>query len=446
MSVSLPQVTEYLIRKYRLVSTQAQIRAKSETINMMGDDTESAKAEAFNVTIKNHDGVAGATDFATAMRMHSPSEKMRWTVSDLIPWYGQITFDAQTMKRSTTGSMINLKESELDGIFRNAMGRMDYDIWSNRDCVLGRASAVSGTTTQTVTLTVAGAYNNFQVGEYIEAWQDAGAGITTTVRSADSIWKVASIAPTSNQIVLTRVQRPGQAVAASGVIATTNGGDHLVRYGDRSATSGGVRLYGIPFFIPSADPSDTVLGVTRNGSPVTSGWRFGFAGSINETIKKSMVNFGRTMDIKGDDIKSMKHCVCISYDDWYRLEAEADSNVLRDPALEQTFGAQTLAVNTVVGRLAVKPFVNVPAGRLYGITFSTWKFYRLGDLFEVVKDDGLTVTRLGDGTPGAVLTAGHPAVNALGNDNQGDGYAMRLRGFHHMLPEAPAMNWTAPTV
>lgn len=447
MSVNLAQLRNYFIQRFELASTQAQIKAKAETLAMCEEDSESAKADAFNVTIKNYGGIGGGTGFAESMRVHSPSASMRWTVSEMIPRYAQITFDRQTLLRATTGALIKSKQSEIDDVVGNEMGYLDFDLWTDRNAVAGRVSAVGGTAAApVVTLTVAGAYNNFQVGAVYEAWTDAGAGITNTLRSTDSLWRVTGRDPGANTVTFERVQRLFQASAASGVLATTNGGDHLVRYSDRNTTSGGQRLYGIPFFIPAVAPADTVLGVTRTGDPVHSGWRFGYQGSINETIKRSMVSFGRTMDIKGDAIRSKKHVVCVSYDDWYRLEAEADSNVIRDPQMEQVFGAQTLAVNTVIGRLPVKPYVNIAPGRMYGITWSTWCFYRLGPTMDIVRDDGLTMRVLGDGQPGAVLTAGHPAINALGNDNQGDGTSMRFAGYHHFLPKFPAANWTAPTV
>ena len=66
----------------------------------------------------------------------------------------------------------------------------------------------------------------------------------------------------------------------SGSAGDVADGDYAFAIGSKDAY-----MPGIPTFIPSSAPTDTLFGVPRTGQgPALSGWRFSYVGSISETI------------------------------------------------------------------------------------------------------------------------------------------------------------------
>jgi hypothetical protein len=418
-SVTQTALAEYFIKRFNMVGRDAEYQRNRPTLSWIPRDTEKLKqGDGFYETVKVAGGWGGTPDWVTGNQYHAVSTKMRWAVTDPYAQYSRVTFDNLSLARNNLGTLIDIKGSEAEDVKEAMLNTLEFQLWSAGSGVRGVVSAIAGTAAaRVVTLVTPSDVYNFPHGTHIELADEEDGGTARTDKH-----KVVSIDPINGKITLTRL---------SGASDDVTAGDFIFARG-ASASNDAANpnvMPGIPKFIPSTDPSDTYLGVTRSADPATSGWRFPFRSSISETIQRAFAQMGRFVN-RG----AAKFVVILSTMDWLKLSMEREGRIMEDPSAMQKWGLTGLAVNTPFGPITCISVPQLGDGRGYIIDWSTWKLYTLKNLPHVVDEDGQTFVRGGIET-----VSGNEHLN-------GDFVAMQMRIWTQLLCLQPLGNATFPTV
>lgn len=412
-STNTTALAEYMVKRFNLVGRDAEYGKNRFTLTHMPRDTERLKqGDGFYETVKVGRGYSGSPDWVQGNKYHKPSKKQRWAVTDPYPQYGHITFDTLLLQRNNLGTLLDVKGTEAEDVKEGMLNDCEFDLWSDGNGALGRIGTLGGTAgTRILTLATPSDVFNFEYGMMLVADTQAdGAGT-----AHDDVYEVTDLDPVGGKITCTLREDNSDAWLAN---------DYLFVIGSK-----GSRMPGIPAFIPSSDPSDTLLGVTRTANPATSGWRFTFKASIAETISRAFSFMGRWVDHgKG------KYVVCLSTMDWLLLSMEREGRAApTDPRGVEKWGLETLAVRTAFGTIHCVAVPQLADGRGYIIDFSSWKLYTLRNLPHVIDEDGQMFVRGGVGT-----VSGNEHIN-------GDFIKMQFRLWKILLCLRPMANATFPT-
>lgn len=404
-------LSDYFVKRFNLAGRDAEYKRNRVTLAMLPrNTTRLAQGDGFYETVRVADAWSDSPDFASGMAYFSNDKTFRWLVGDPYVQYGRATFDGLLLARNNVGTIIDTKGAAIDGVGNNMLDSLEFQLW-NTTAARGRIAVSGGTASARIwTLTTEDDVYNFPVNVVLTAsTTDTGAG---TDRA--DIYKVTSVDPINKQVYATRVSGSSNDVVVN---------DYLFSIGSKDAY-----MPGIPTFIPSSDPTDTIFGVTRTGQgPALSGWRFSYVGSISETIQRAYAKMGRYVNRS-----AMRFTVCLSPDDWLLLSLEEQGQVIRDPAADQVFGTAVLSVRTPFGLVPCVAIPQMKSGRMWGIDWTSWELYTLKNLPHVIDDDGRVMQRLAPGSPS-------------GNNLNGDGVEMRFRIWKVLLCLAPIANFTAPT-
>ncbi len=405
-------LAEYFIRKYNLVGRDVEYTKNRPTLGMVPRNTEKLKqGDVFYETLRIANGFSGSPDWVEGNKNYTPSTKVRWTIGDPFAQYGRLTFDSLALARNTVGTLIDIKGSEADGVRDEMLNTCEFELWNDGSGSRGRASVVTGTTTITVTLGTPSDLYNIPVGALIKGNTVADGSGT----SRDNVYRVLDlIDPILGKFTALLITDNSEAMVAN---------DYIHVLGSQNAY-----MPGIPTFIPSSAPADTLYGVVRTGNPALSGWRFPFKASISETIQRSFSTMGRWVNRAAG-----KFVVCLSTTDWLLLSMEREGRVFEDPGAMQTWGLSGLTVRTSFGPITCVAIPQMSDGRGYIIDWSSWSLYTLKNLPHVVDEDGMTFVRLGIGT-----VSGSEHLN-------GDALAMQFRMWKVLLCLQPMSNATFPT-
>lgn len=405
-------LADYFVRRYNLASRDAAYAKDRVTLSALPRNGERLKqGDGFYVTVRVADGWSDSPDFKSAMKYYTPGKTFRWFVGDPYAQYGRATFEGLMLARNNVGTLIDLKGTEVDGISNNMLDSLEFQLWNDGSGARGQISVSAGTAASRVwTLATATDVYNFAIGAILTAsTTNTGAGTDRV-----DIYKVTALDPQNGKIFADRVSGSSSDVAAN---------DYLFTIGSKDKY-----CPGIPSFITSTDPTDTLFGVARtNMGPVLSGWRFPYVASIAETIQRSFAVMGRWVN------KAQKRfAVCLSAMDWLALSLEQDARVVKDDTAMQKWGTEGLIVRTPFGPVTAIAIPQLKDGRGYIIDYTTWTLYTLGNLPHVIDDDGKVFQRLG---------ADDPANNNL----NGDGIEMRFRIWKVLLCDMPMSNATFAT-
>jgi hypothetical protein len=405
---------DYFVQRFNLANRDAEYKKNRVTLARLRRDAKRlTMGSAFFETVRIADAYSGSTDFTTGMSVYNVSQTFRWLVGAPFAQYGRLTFEGLLLKQNDTGTIIDLKSTEADGVAMGMLDTVERNIWQDGFGDLGQISVLGGSAAvRVITLAVASDVYNFLRGMPVVF------NVSRTAAGANrtDIYVVTSLNPVTAQVTLTRTSGAAGDVAAN---------DFAFVQGTKD-TAGGVAQYmpGIPQFIPAADPSDTLYGVTRSGDPAISGWRFPFEGSMAETIQRAFSKMGRFVNRAAANF-----AVCLSTNDWLTLSLEPQSQVVRDPTAMQRFGVDGLSVNTPYGPVTCIMIPQMRDGRGYILDWTSWVLYTLGNLPHVINDDGNIFLRLAPGSP-------------TGNTLNGDGIEMRFRLWTVLLCNNPISNCT----
>lgn len=413
-TATVAALAEYFVQRFNLANRDAEYKKNRVTLARLRRDSKRlTMGSAFFETVRIADAYSATTDFTNGMANYSVSQTFRWLVGTPFVQYGRLTFDGLLLKQNDTGTLIDLKSVEADGVAAGMLDQVERNIWQDGFGDLGQISVLGGSAAvRVITLTVPSDVYNFLRGMPVTF------NVSRTASGANKvdIYVVTSLNPVTGQVTLTRTSGAGGDVAAN---------DFAFVQGSKD-TAGGVAQYmpGIPSFIPAADPSDTLYGVTRSGDPAISGWRFPFEGNLMETIQRAFSKMGRFVNRAAANF-----AVCLSTNDWLTLSLEPQGQVVRDPTAMQRFGVDGLVVNTPYGPVTAIMIPQMRDGRGYILDFTSWVLYTLGNLPHVINDDGNVFLRLAPGSP-------------TGNTLNGDGIEMRFRLWTVLLCNNPISNCT----
>jgi hypothetical protein len=412
-NVNQTNLAEYFIKRYNMIGRDAEYSKNRPTLSWMPRDTEKLKqGDGFYETVKVAGGWGGTPDWVTGNQYHQVSTKQRWAVTDPYAQYARLTFDNLSLSRNNLGTLIDIKGSEAEDVREAMLNTLEFQLWGDGSGSRGQIETLGGSeATRVLTLHTASDVYNFPHGTMFQGSTTATAGTLHT-----DIYKVTGIDPVAGQITATQVTNTGGQELADE--------DYLHVISSKAAV-----MPGIPTFIPSSAPSDTLKGVVRTGDPATSGWRFTFRSSISETIQRSFAQMGRFVNRA-----AAKFVVVLSTMDWLRLSMEREGRIMEDPSSFQKWGLTGLAVNTPFGPITCVAVPQLADNRGYIIDWSSWKLYTLKNLPHVVDEDGQTFVRGGIGT-----VSGSEHLN-------GDFIAMQMRIWTELLCLQPLSNATFPTI
>lgn len=323
--------------------------------------------------------------------------------------YAALTIDAKTMlaSRNNEGAFFKAREHEFERMVEQIGQHNEMNLWNDGTGSLGVVSADPGTNDYIDLVDVADAIN-FHEGMVCLFFDETAGGDLDPddPHATGGPYTVESVNYDTGRITFT---------AALNADIEIN--DHIARQGTEN-----LLFKGIPKWIPSSDPTDTLFGVDRTNYPQKlGGFRQSWLGTIEETAKKLDATL-RTFNQKG-------RVLWLSYANFNRLDIELGARGYRkEDGGKKVFGSMELKMMTPGGGVTVKaaPYLGDDAG--YLLDMDTWKLCHLGGLPHLVQDDGLAATRL---NPTAVTT---------GSANAGDGIEIRLRQFAQLLCTNPFSN------
>lgn len=408
---------DFYIKRFNLAGRDAEFSKNRVTLQRISRDASRLKdsGSSFDVTVRVADAWSDSPDFESGMKYYSQGKSFKWNVGTPYVQYGRVTFDGLLLNKSSASTIIDVKKTETEGVATNMLDSLEFQIWNDGSGARAQvgASGLGGTeAARQLTLTNAEQMYNLPQGT-IFFGSTSGTGSGGTDHS--DLYRVDYLDVQGNVLYATQITNTaGQELAAS---------DYLYSVGSK-----GAYMPGIPTFISAAAPTDTLYGLARTGTgEATSGWRFPFVNSINETVKRSFSTMGRWVNRAAANFS-----VCLSASDWFLLEQEMEGKAVYDPQATVKFGTEAILVRTMFGMVPVIGIPQMVSGRGYIIDWSTWTLYTLGNLPHVINDDGKVMQRLAPGSP-------------TGNNLNGDGVEMRYRIWKALLCDAPIANATFPT-
>lgn len=405
-------LVEYFKRTYSLPErTNMSLRKVTTLKQIPRNDSSLASGEAFYEVMDALKTASASHSFGPGMTDYTPSKAYRWLIDGPKTMYGRITLQGLALAQSPAGALINVKAKEADQETDYMMERLEKILWGDGAADIGRIAAAGlggSAATRVLTLSNAEDAYNFQHGQFLAA----NANRTGNVGSLRvDVYKVTGVNYVTGVVTADRFSGAGGDWANN---------DYIYIRGDYDSATAG-----IPGFIPATDPTSTpFLGVDRSLWPNhLAGWRYGFQGSIEETIKFTFSKMGRFVNKPAN-----RFAICLSTSDWYTLEQEMGARVVRDPAAEQTFGTGTILVRTTYGTVACIAIPVLTSGRGYLLDFTTWRFHHLRGVPHVIDDDGNVALRLPAEGTGA-----------------GDGIEIRFRCWYRLTCVYPIANATFAT-
>lgn len=341
----------------------------------------------------------------TALANASASQGIAWAVEPK-SFYAGISIDAKTMlaARNNEGAFFRIREREMETTLAQMGRRFEMALWSSGTGSIGQLLADSAATTFTLKKTADAI--KFHKNQKLNVYDDDGSGNPTGAARAGSPYTVSGVNYSTGVVTLT-----------AALNAAVEIDDHLVPEGDLDAVAAG-----IPKWIPSADPTDTLFGVARTNDPQKlGGWRGSWLGSIEETAK--------VLDSSIRRVNQKPKTLWLSYANFVRLDLELGARAIREADKgDHSFGSMRLKMLSPGGGIEVRTGPYVPEDAMFLLDMDTWEIHTLGSVPHLVQDDGLTAVRVGFGSAAE------------------DSIEMRLRAFWVPVCVNPFANGRAPIV
>ena len=209
----------------------------------------------------------------------------------------------------------------------------------------------------------------------------------------------------------------------TGVVAPTLN-DYIFIDGTYGKAPGGILA-----FLPATAPTsgDSFYSQDRSNYPeLLSGWRFNYEGTIKGTIIRSFSVLGRLV---APELVKGRLTMCLSAQDWARLQLEMEGQVRYDPDSMRKFGTNAIIVETHLGPVPCITIgaISDTAGIMYGIAWDSWHNAPVGTVPHIMQDDGLVFARIGQGSTAQ------------------DAVEMRLRAYDMTFCSIPAINFQCGT-
>ena len=320
-------------------------------------------------------------------------------------FYGGMSIDAKTMlaARDNEGAFFRIREREMESTLTQMGLRFEQALWSTGTGSIGQMLADPGAASDEFTLKNIADSIKFHVNQKLNVYDDSSGSPTGAARTG-SPYTVEAVNYTT-----------GVVRVSANFDAAVEINDHLVPEGDLDLVAAG-----IPAWIPTADPTDTLFGVVRTDYPQKlGGWRGTWRGTIAETAM--------FLDSDIRRVNQKPKTLWLSYANFVRLDLELGARGIREADKgSHSFGSMSLKMLSPGGGIEVRTGPYVPEHGMWLLDMDTWEIHTLGPIPHLVKDDGLTAVRVGFGA------------------NAEDSIEMRLRAFWTPVCVNPFSNGYAP--
>lgn len=291
--------------------------------------------------------------------------------------YAATWLDAEMIKATgdDKGAFVRGRQYEVDNMLKSLGNSLGHASYRSGSGALGTIVAGETLSDADFTLTNRGDAKHFRVGMQI---QFAAAETTGSLRDSGDYVTVTAVDEASGLITTDSVN-----LTAS--ITSIAAGDYVYARGDRNAKIKGLAAW-IPLTTPSV--SESFFGVDRSVQPQRlAGVRLN---QPNYPIEDLILEVGETVNEQGGD----PSVVFISHRRWVTLAKRLNAKV------EYTNGGGEMAsfsgsfpVYLSSGMVRVYPDSDCPDDRGYVLTMDSWTLHHLGELPEIVKDDGISALR-----------------------------------------------------
>ena len=291
--------------------------------------------------------------------------------------YAGTWIDAETIKATgdDKGAFVRGRQYEVDNMLKalgNSLGHAGYRSGSG---ALGTIIAGETLSDADFTLARRGDAKYFRVGMQL---QFAAAEITGSLRDSGDYVTVTAVD-----------EATGLITTDSGALATSitglTAGDYVYARGDRNLKIKGLAAW-IPLTAPA--PAESFFGADRSVQPNRlAGVRLN---APNYPIEDLILEVGETINEQGGE-----PTVCvISHRRWVTLAKRLNAKVEYDGGggAMASFGG-SFPVHLSSGVVRVYPDVDCPDDVGYVLTMDSWTLHHLGELPEIVRDDGISALR-----------------------------------------------------
>jgi hypothetical protein len=315
------------------------------------------------------------TGLRNAITGETSTQGLAWQITRA-KGYAAHSIDGETllgMKRDEN-AFFRAQEHEIDRLLKQMGLEFEQALFQDGSGKIGSISSDPGTGT-TFTLVNASDAINFHVGMQILFYPNSS-GALGTVRSGGT--RTVSLVNYDTGVITV-------SAAIDADVLSSGSLDWVVRSGNND-----LLFKGLPAWIPSADPTSSLFGITRsNYSPqVIGGHRQSYLGSIEETVKK--------LESKMRRLSSEPRQLWMSYANFNRLETELGAKAYRmEDGGEKVFGASALRMSTPGGGIVVRCSPFAPDTGAWLLDMSTWELKTLGAMPHVIDDDGQMARMIG---------------------------------------------------
>lgn len=305
------------------------------------------------------------------------SKHIKMTVTR-IKDYAATWLDAEMIKATgdDKGSFVRGRQYEIDNMLKALGNSMGHAAYRNGSGSLGTIVAGETVSDTNFTFTLRSDAKHVRVGTQL---QFAAAETTGALRDNGAYVTVTAVDESTGQVTVDST--------LNAAVPNIAAGDHVYYLGDRN-----LKLKGLAAWIPLTTPSggESYFGADRSVQPYRlAGVRLNQA---NYPIEDLILEVGETINEQGGD-----PTVCfISHRRWVTLAKRLNAKVEYDQgAVGGTMGsfAGSFPVYLSSGMIRVYPDSDCPDNRGYVLSMDSWKLHHLGELPELVRDDGLSAIR-----------------------------------------------------
>jgi hypothetical protein len=300
------------------------------------------------------------------------------------------------------GSFIDLAEMEMDGGLHAMTRRIAVELFRDGTGCIGKVAAGAPVNNAGGVLQI-GNYNGGTVGSDVDNFEQgmlvvAAASATGALRAGQAY--VVSVDRTSATPTVTLSATDGGAGSdPSALITGLTAGDFIFAKGDAMAGSGvPACVIGADGWLPTTAPTagDSFGGgVDRSADPQRlAGCRIdGTSGTNANAPLKELLVKGSALTAK---FGGRPGTGFVNWENWSGLEIDLGQNVVYGSVKASDnadIGFRSITIHGGRVPIEVVPDQNCPASRFYLLDQSTWGLYHLGDLPEIVDDDGVIMLR-----------------------------------------------------
>ncbi len=379
MSSTLTTWSNMLKARYTKEKVQNLTEADRPLLAMLRKDTEQ-QGSSLEVPLihVNPQGIAGSGIAAAQTNQTSVvAKKFSMTAGD---YFGSCYIGDKVMKasRGNPGAFLENKVAETDGLHEQMSDDLAIYLWGNGGGALGKRASAS---TNVITLAEGSDTLNFEEGMTIVASAADGSTSTDALRAGSTT--VASVERDAGTITL----------ASSAGITSFANNDFLFRSGDFFGNTGVTVVKGVQAFIPSANPTTPLWGMTRSSDPQRlGGCRVAASDYTAKTIDERIRILGSYMS--GRYKTPGATAGFLHPEDWTTLETVMAARGTR-PLVDDKTKFGFMKIDVVMGGrvVSIYPDRYCPKGTFFALRLQNWWLSSMGPLISPMEEDGLVLLR-----------------------------------------------------